>query len=340
MSHFSIGSTARARIIEPLPVSYPPEAVPAALSPAPSLLAQSAQSRPDEACRPIESSCPLAMPTLSELNLLYDPRHRILTQYMNPAARPSFTTKLLDDMNIALDFVSASCQGHDADSLPIRYLVLASRMRGIFNLGGDLSLFMQLIERRDQPALRRYAHACIGVQYRRAVNLDLPLCTIAVVQGDALGGGFEAALAHDIIIAERQAKFGLPEILFNLFPGMGAYSLLARRLSPAQAERMILSGKVYTADEMLALGVVDRVVDPGEGMPAITEVIRDIERSRRARLAVRQVRGMVSPVTLKELIEIVDLWVDTAMTLSAADLRKMRHLASAQDRRWSSLTAH
>ena len=52
--------------------------------------------------------------------------------------------------------------------------------------------------------------------------LNLPMVTIALVQGDALGGGFECALAHDLIIAERSAKLGLPEVLVNLFPGIGA----------------------------------------------------------------------------------------------------------------------
>ena len=55
-------------------------------------------------------------------------------------------------------------------------------------------------------------------------SFNLPFTTISLVQGDALGGGFEAALCGDIIIAEKQARFGFPEVLFNLFPGMGAYN--------------------------------------------------------------------------------------------------------------------
>ncbi len=283
---------------------------------------------------PAHQQCAPSHPDLSELRLRFDAERAILWQYMQPHARPSFTTGLLADMNAALDWVT-EVSGSGAGALPVRYLVLASGVPGTFNLGGDLSLFLRAIEARDAAALRRYARACIAVQYRRASNLSLPVATIALVQGDALGGGFEAALAHEVIIAERHAKFGLPEVLFNLFPGMGALSFLSRRMPPAQAERMVLSGRVYTADEMAALGVIDRVVREGEGEAAVLDFIRDAERSWRTRSAVSAARRIVSPVTEDELLRVVDLWVDTAMTLSPMDLRKMKHLISAQDRRWA-----
>lgn len=243
-------------------------------------------------------------------------------------------------MNAALDWVSEVSRGVDGAQLPVRYLVLASRVPGTFNLGGDLALFMRAIEERDTATLRRYARACIGVQYRRASNLSLPIGTIALVQGDALGGGFEAALAHEVIIAERQAKFGLPEVLFNLFPGMGALSFLSRRMPPAQAEKMVLSGRVYTAEEMAALGIVDRVVDEGCGEVAVLDFVREADRTWRTRSAVSAARRIVSPVSEDELLRVVDLWVDTAMSLSPIDLRKMKHLVNAQDRRWAKQRAN
>ena len=113
--------------------------------------------------------------------------------------------------------------------------------------------------------LRRYAHACVDVVYQNLCKLDLPLLTIALVQGDALGGGFEAVLTNDVIIAERGSKLGLPEILFNMFPGMGAYSLLCRRLDGTRAQQLILSGRLYEAEELERMGLVDLVVEPGRG---------------------------------------------------------------------------
>jgi enoyl-CoA hydratase/carnithine racemase len=77
-------------------------------------------------------------------------------------------------------------------------------------------------------------------------SLDLPMLTIGLVQGAALGGGFEALLSFDYIVAERDATFGLPEILFGLFPGMGAHAILSRKLGAAMADRLIVSNQTYT----------------------------------------------------------------------------------------------
>jgi DSF synthase len=277
---------------------------------------------------------------LQELELTYDSEKRILWQYMVPDGRPSFTHGLIRDISATLDLVERVCAESESGDSPISYLVLGSHIPGMFNLGGHLPLFMQLIEQKDRDSLSRYAHACINEQYRWAVNYNLPVCTIALVQGDALGGGFEAALAHNVIVAEKSAKFGLPEVLFNLFPGMGAYSFLSRRLDAARAERMILSGRVYSAEELHEIGVIDRVAEDGEGIRAVYDFVRERERSRSAWQAVIKARQIVNPITRKELIDITDLWVETALSLSAGDLRRMRHLATAQDRRWAKTWAH
>lgn len=277
---------------------------------------------------------------MEEVELMYDSEKRILWQYMMPDGRPSFTHGLIRDIGATLDLVESVCAESRHGDCPISYLVLGSHIPGMFNLGGHLPLFMELIERKNRDGLRRYAHACINEQYRWAVNYNLPVCTIALVQGDALGGGFEAALAHNIIIAEKSAKFGLPEVLFNLFPGMGAYSFLSRRLDAARAEQMIMSGRVYSADELHELGLVDRVADDGDGVNAVYDFVRERERTRSTWQAVVKARQIVNPITRKELLDITDLWVETALRLSPGDLRRMRHLAMAQDRRWAKTWTH
>lgn len=268
--------------------------------------------------------------TLREMDIDYETGSGILWQYMNPT-KPSITTGLLAD---ALRVMDAVEQGHAVEGPDaVRYMVLASRLSGIYNLGGDLTLFKQRIVERDRDALRHYAHTCIDVQYRRAIKMNLPICTVALVQGDALGGGFEAALAHDVIVAERSTKFGLPEILFNLFPGMGAYTFLSRRLDAARAERMITSGRLYTAEELYQMGVVDVLAEDGDGVEAVRAFIDTHRRASKSRMAVAKLRQMVTPVTRQELIDITDLWVETALTLDTRDLRKMEHLVAAQLRR-------
>ncbi len=276
--------------------------------------------------------------SMRDLDVSYDPQQRILWQFMNPRERACFTPELIEEISRTLGLVEELSRDADKGEDPaVAYLVLSSRIPGIFNLGGHLPLFMRLIEDRDREGLRSYAHSCINEQYRWAINMNLPLCTIAVVQGDALGGGFEAALAHDLIIAERSAKFGLPEVLFNLFPGMGAYTFLSRKLDGARAEKMILSGKIYSADELYEMGVVDRVVDDGAGVEAVHDLIREQARAARTWRAVFRARQIVNPVTRKEMMDVTDLWVDMAMSLAPKDLRRMKHLATAQDRRWAKI---
>jgi len=206
-------------------------------------------------------------------------------------------------------------------------------MQGVFNLGGDLELFVRLIRAGDEDGLRRYAYRCIDTVYNNLTNVGLPLLNIALVQGDALGGGFEAALSSDVIIAERQSKFGLPEVLFNLFPGMGAYSLLCRRLDGARAKDMILSGRLYSAEEMHALGLVDVLAEPGEGKATVHRYIEQNRRRYRMLLALGDVRRRCQPVSYEEMIDVTDMWVDTALTLQDPDLRRMERLVAAQKRR-------
>jgi DSF synthase len=229
--------------------------------------------------------------------------------------------------------VEARLRGADHRDPPFRYLVCGSAIPGIFNLGGDLGLFRSLIAAGDAEALRRYGHAAVEVAHGTHTGLNLPLITIALVQGDALGGGFECALAHHVIIAERSAKFGLPEIMFNLFPGMGAYNFIARRTNAATAERMIMSGRIYTGAELYDMGIVDVLAEDGRGEEALNDYVRKNARRHAAQRAIYQARQRVNPITLQDLNGITDLWVDTAMTLSPIDLKMMERLVAAQGRR-------
>jgi DSF synthase len=210
------------------------------------------------------------------MDLVFEPGHQLVWARFKYPGLPCMSKGLLEDVARSQEVIAQQarmgCQGDDPTRL--MYQVLCSETPEVFNLGGDLAYFMELIRTGDRDALAEYAISCIDILYRSAVSYDLPFTTIALVQGEALGGGFEAALSANTLIAEKGARFGFPETVFGLFPGMGAFSFLARRLSPALAKRIIAGGRVYTAEELYDMGVVDILVGDGGGIEAVYEYIQ------------------------------------------------------------------
>src|SRR6478609_4616302 len=259
-------------------------------------------------------------------------QHAIWSRW-SPQPRPCFNAELLRDIKSYHDILKGSNGKFTrmGEEQPIDYVVLASEKTGVFNLGGDLDLFKKLISEQDRAGLLQYGRACIDVLYSNYTAFDLPATTISLVQGDALGGGFEAALSGDVIVAEKSARFGFPEILFNLFPGMGAYSFLDRRIGQRGAEQIITSGKIYTAEEMLALGVVDAVAEDGQGEAEVAALIKRRARMRNGLAAVAATRRRVHSITHEELVDVVKIWVDAALRINLRDLKLMQRLVSRQN---------
>ena len=267
----------------------------------------------------------------------FEPANGTLWGYFNPKdGVPCYSLNLLKDI-LEHDQKLMANDGKvevEGQMLPVNYYVTASRVRGVFNVGGDLALFAMLIKARDRQALAHYAKLCIDNMYPRIRSFFSPTLTkICLVQGDALGGGFECALASDVLVAEESAQMGLPEILFNLFPGMGACSLLARRIGIRAAEELILSGKVMSAVELHKMGVVDVLATDGQGETAVRNWIAKNAKRRNGMQAVYRARQFIHPITREELDGVVDLWVDAAMRLSDRDLKMMNRLVRAQMRR-------
>lgn len=262
----------------------------------------------------------------------FDEQHGALWCILDPKARPCFTFEVLAELRSFQGMVENLGENGGVEARRVRYVILASRTRGVFNYGGDLALFSRCVTEKDPETLRKYATACIDVLYPHAVGFHLPVTTISLVQGDALGGGFEAALASDVLIAEQGAQMGFPEVLFNLFPGMGAYNLLERRLGMLRAERMILNGKIYRAKELHAEGIVDVLAEDGRGESALYEYIVRTNGKSNAYESVLRVRRKLRPLRYEDLLEIVELWVEAAMRVGQREVRLMERLARSQDR--------
>jgi DSF synthase len=266
---------------------------------------------------------------LKELECSYEPAAAALWTYMVPTRRPSFTPAMLRDFDTWQRLIGSNFgQGR----APLRYLILGSRAPSVFCYGGDLALFQDLIRSGDRQALAQYGFRCVEILHRNMNSLDLPMLTVGLVEGAALGGGFEALLSFDFIIAERGATFGFPEILFGLFPGMGAHAILSRKLGSAMADRLILSNETYTAEQMYELGVVHQLAEPGDGRRSCEEFIRRSERRHPGLVGARKAMKRTRPIELRELKDIVELWADAAIQLTEQDLKVMSRLTRAQER--------
>ena len=284
---------------------------------------------------------PARLPTVrpDQLELEYEnlatrlePETGILWAHFLHKERACFTGGLLADLRhfqVWLRDSFGHCERHE---VPFRFLAWGSRVSA-WNMGGNLAAFTQLIRDQDEAGLRGYAYQCIDILYDNYRAVDLPVLTVALVQGDAIGGGFEAMLTNDVVIAERHAKFGLPEILFNLFPGMGAHSLLRRKVGERVARQLIEDGKSRSADELKELGIVDIVCETGTG----EETLREFAQAKGGRLAtelaLKRARQRTDPLSKSELIDITDLWVELALDLGENELRRMECLARHQQRR-------
>lgn len=269
----------------------------------------------------------------SQLKAQYRREQSALWLRWAPAPRPCFNPSLLRDLRSYCDLLDASRGELDVngETLPVEYSILSSGVAGVFNLGGDLDLFVGLIERKDRDGLLLYGRACIDVLYRNYVGYDNGITTVSLVQGECLGGGFECALSSDLVVAEKSARFGFPEILFNLFPGMGAYSFLERKVGQKTAEELLTSGQIYSADDMLRLGVVDHVAEDGQGEAEVATLIRKRSRSRVGLAGIAQARRRVHRLDFAELLDIVTVWVDSALKLTPRDMKLMQKLVSRQN---------
>ena len=278
----------------------------------------------------------------SQYETEFEPATGTIWGYFKPRGTACFSLGLLKDIRTHDDALMANggAVEIEGERYPVKYYVAGSRVPGIFNLGGDLALFQLLIKARDREALTRYAGLCIDNMHARIDNYRAgTMVTVSLVQGDALGGGMECALSSDVVIAEESAQMGTPEILFNLFPGMGACSLLARRIGLRAAEDLILSGRVLSAAKLHEMGVIDVLAKDGQGESAAREWIAKSSRRRNGMQAVLRARQLISPITRQELDAVAQLWVDAAMRLEERDLRLMSSLVRAQQRRLASLDA-
>jgi DSF synthase len=273
-----------------------------------------------------------SIPEYQQIDTKFDQEHGVMWSIMNPEPRPCYNKTCLGEL-LAFHTHLQNSEGkhiHLHNQAQVNYLVLASKIKGVFNLGGDLSSFKELILKRDRASLFSYAKLCVDNLWT-FYNMQAPITTISLVQGQAMGGGFESALSAHVMVAEKSAIMGLPEVLFNLFPGMGALSFLSRRVGMQMAEKMVRSGKVYSGEELYQMGVVDVLAEDGQGEYAMMNWIHKNHRALNSFQAITRAKQRVNPLTHQELMEITEIWVDAALRLDERNLKVMERLVKAQN---------
>ena len=146
---------------------------------------------------PLPSRQPVVRP--EALELVYatlatrlDPEAGILWATMRHPERACFTPALMADGRHFQEWLRRTFTGCGREEMPFRYLVWRSQAQGAWSMGGDLGTFTRLIRSKDEQGLRAYAYRSIDVLHDNYRGLDLPIMTAALVEGDAIGGGFEA----------------------------------------------------------------------------------------------------------------------------------------------------
>jgi DSF synthase len=267
-----------------------------------------------------------------QIRTRFDEEYGISWSFMNAEPRPCFTSTCLVELLEQHAYIE-NTQGlkiQDDIVKNTNYLVLASDVAGIFSLGGDLNNFKKYIEASDEASLTKYAMLCVENLWLFH-NMDAPITTVALVQGQAMGGGFEAALSAHVLVAEKNALMGFPEVLFNLFPGMGAISFLSRKVGMKQAEEMVFSGKIYTGAQLYEMGVVDVLAEDGKGEETLNQWIKKNHRSLNSFQAIQKAKKRVNPITKDELTDITEIWVKAALNLEPRNLKIMDRLINAQN---------
>jgi enoyl-CoA hydratase len=177
---------------------------------------------------------------------------------------------------------------------PALRAVVVTGVEKSFVAGADIA---EMRERRAEDALR-----AINSTLFREVE-DFPRPVVAAINGFALGGGCELALACDLRVAARSAKLGQPEVGLGILPGAGGCYRLMRLVGLGRAKELIYTGRVISADEAHAIGLVEEVVDDGKARERALELARSI--AAQAPLAVRMAKAAMNAAARGEPGEVL-----------------------------------
>lgn len=203
-----------------------------------------------------------------------------------PQALNALSSDVLKEINSCLDQIEKDTA--------IRCLIVTGEGEKAFVAGADIKEIQSLSKETA------FEFAGLGQKvFMRLEALSIPV--IAAVNGFALGGGLELAMACDFIIAARTARFGLPEVTLGLMPGFGGSVRLARRVGPAMAKQLTFTGDMINADEALRIGLANKICEPAELLSEVNKIATTI--CQRAPLGVAGVKHTIESTYGVETVE-------------------------------------
>ena len=240
-------------------------------------------------------------------NILFDQEGGIaIITFNRPKALNALSTDLIAELSQAADKI--------AEEEAIRVLILTGAGEKAFVAGADIT------ELATYNSLQAKVFAKKGHEAFNKIQ-DLSIPVIAAVNGYALGGGCEIALASDFIYAAENAMFGLPEITLGLMPGFGGTQRLPRLIGMNMAKEMIFTGKMISAVEAHRIGLVNKVCPPGTLMEEAKKTAAEI--AAKGRVSLRAAKQAVNRGMNVDLISGCAVEIDAfALCLASEDARE------------------
>jgi DSF synthase len=268
---------------------------------------------------------------LAQLKLEYERPIKTLWVTIAPEPKPVFTFDLLDSV-YRLQTAIVSLWGRDRYfQSPIRFF--AYRASGpVFTLGGDLDFYLDCIAKSDKSALREYARLSIEGVLGNTSSLSGSAITLATIEGKGIGGGIDAPLSCNVVIAEEQTSFSYPEVKFNHF-AITAVAVLSRRIGPRAAHSLLERGAELSASEFEALGALDAVMPTGHGEAWLRKYATETLPMHGARLALFEAFYRRRAEEYRtELNFLAKAWSDYMLQLTPREISRLQRISVGQDR--------
>ena len=210
-------------------------------------------------------------------NIILETQNNIATIFFNrPKALNALNNALFDELDAALDQVNANKD--------IKVLILTGKGEKAFVAGADIAELVKMNPLQGKYFSRKGQKVFSKLE-------ELPIPTIAAVNGFALGGGLEAAMGCDFIYASNRALFGLPEINLGLIPGFGGTQRLARRIGITLAKELVFTGKNINAQQAFDYGIVNQICDHEKLMENVLKTANLI--ASKGRVALRSAKEVI-----------------------------------------------